>query len=121
MNDIIASIEDGNYIRPNQHTLLIQTQKNYIDQSAYPYIRLDDYAPTTNRTAIYLGPVKIKKAARAIYLPARARNAFGGIHSINMEFAMGKPGFNPHNLVFCTEEGHPFDAKVLEDGFHTIS
>ena len=29
-------------------------------------------------------------------------------------------GFNPHELVFYTEEGHPFEAKVLEDGFQKI-
>lgn len=29
-------------------------------------------------------------------------------------------GLNPHNLVFCTEEGHPLEAKVLEDGFQKI-
>jgi len=102
-----------------RHTLS-RLKKFDINQSAYPYICLDNYAPETNRTAIYLGPVKTRKAARTIYLPARAKEAFSAIRSINMEFAAGKLGFNPHGLVFCTEEGHPFEAKVLEDGFQQI-
>ena len=32
----------------------------------------------------------------------------------------GKSDFNPHNLVFCTEDGHCLDAKTLEEGFHQI-
>lgn len=99
---------------------LSRLKKFDVSRSAYPYIRLDGYAPETNKTAIYLGPVKTKKAARAIYLPPRAKTALLVIRSINTEFAMGKSRFNPHNLVFCTEEGHPFEAKVLEDGFQQI-
>ncbi len=102
-----------------RHTLS-RLKKFDVSQSAYPYIRLDAYAPETNRTAIYLGPVKTKKAARIIYLPVRAKEALLVIRSIHTEFATGKSGFNPHNLVFCTEEGHPFEAKVLEDGFQQI-
>lgn len=45
-----------------RHTLS-RLQKFDINQSAYQYIRLDTYAPKTNRTAIYLGPVKTKKAS----------------------------------------------------------
>lgn len=81
---------------------------------------MDTYAPKTNRTAIYLGPVKTKKAVRTIYLPVRAKEAFLEIHAIREELAKGKPDFNPHNLVFCTEEGHPLEVKVLEDGFQQI-
>jgi len=102
-----------------RHTLS-RLKKFDVSQSAYPYVRLDTYAPETNRTAIYLGPVKMKKAARIIYLPVRAKEALLVIHSIHTEFAAGKSEFNPHNLVFCTEEGHPFEAKVLEDGFQQI-
>lgn len=50
----------------------------------------------------------------------RAKEALFMIREINIEFAEGKSDFNPHNLVFCTEEGHPFEAKVLEDGFKKI-
>ncbi len=102
-----------------RHTLS-RLKKFDVSQSAYPYIRLDDYAPETNKTAIYLGPVKTKKAARTIYLPPRAKTAIRVIRSINMDFATGTPGFDPHDLVFCTEEGHPLEAKVLEEGFQRI-
>lgn len=102
-----------------RHTLS-RLQKFNINQSAYQYIRLDTYAPKTNRTAIYLGPVKTKKAARTIYLPVRAKEAFLEIRTISEKLAEGKLDFNPHNLVFCTEEGHPLEVKVLEDGFQQI-
>ena len=102
-----------------RHTLS-RLQKFDINQSAYQYIRLDTYAPKTNRTAIYLGPVKTKKAARTIYLPVRAKEAFLEIRTISKKLAEGKLDFNPHNLVFCTEEGHPLEVKVLEDGFQQI-
>ncbi len=42
------------------------------------------------------------------------------LQSIYTEFATGKSEFDPHNLVFCTEEGHPFEPKILEDGFQQI-
>ena len=102
-----------------RHTLS-RLKKFNISKSAYPYIQLDTYAPKTNQTAIYLGPVKTKKAARIIYLPARAKAALLEICAISAELADGKSDFNPHNLVFCTEDGHPFEAKVLEDGFQKI-
>lgn len=102
-----------------RHTMS-RLKKFDVSKTAYPYIQLDTYAPKTNRTAIYLGPVKTKKSARTIYLPMRAKEALFMIREINTEFAEGKSDFNPHNLVFCTEEGHPFEAKVLEDGFQKI-
>lgn len=102
-----------------RHTLS-RLKKFNISKSAYPYIQLDTYAPKTNRTAVYLGPVKTKKAARIIYLPVRAKAALLEICAISAELADGKSDFNPHNLVFCTEDGHPFEAKVLEDGFQKI-
>lgn len=43
-----------------RHTLS-RLKKFNVSKSAYPYIQLDTYAPKTNRTAIYLGPVKTKK------------------------------------------------------------
>ena len=102
-----------------RHTLSRLTKFD-VSQSSYPYIRLDTYAPETNRTAIYLGPVKTKKAARMIYLPPRAKDALVRLRTINLELSFGRPVFNPHDLVFCTEEGHPLDAKVLEDEFRGI-
>lgn len=96
---------------------LSRLEKFDVTKSAYPYIQLDTYAPETNRTAVYLGPVKTRKAARTIYLPVRAKEALLVIRAINTEFANGKSDFNPHGLVFCTEEGHPLDAKVLEESF----
>ncbi len=99
-----------------RHTLS-RLPKFDIHSSAYQYIQLDTYAPKTNRTAIYLGPVKTKKAVRTIYLPVRAKEALLEIRAISAELAEGKSDFNPHNLVFCTEEGHPLEIKVLEDGF----
>ena len=102
-----------------RHTLS-RLKKFDVSKSAYPYIRLDAYAPETNRTALYLGPVKTKKAVRTIYLPARAKGALLVIRTISTEFADVKSDFNPHDLVFCTEEGHPFEAKVLEEGFQKI-
>lgn len=88
-----------------------------VSQSAYPYIRLDLYAPEQNRTAIYLGPVKTKKAVRTIYLPQRAKEAFLVMRAIETQLAAGRPGFNPNGLVFCTEEGHPLEAKTLKEFF----
>lgn len=102
-----------------RHTLS-RLKKFDVSQSAYPYIRLDTYAPESNRTAIYLGPVKTRKSARTIYLPQRAKDALTLLHSIGTQFASGRSEFNPHDLVLCTEEGHPLDAKVLEDGFQSI-
>ena len=102
-----------------RHTLS-RLEKFDVTKSAYPYIQLDTYAPETNRTAIYLGPVKTTKAVRTIYLPVRAKKALLVIHAISTELANGKPNFNPHDLVFCTKEGHPLDAKVLEEGFQKI-
>ena len=102
-----------------RHTLS-RLKKFDITKSAYQYIQLDAYAPETNRTAIYLGPVKTKKAVRIIFLPARAKEALLVIRAISAEFADGKSYFNHHDLVFCTKEGHPFEAKVLEDGFQQI-
>lgn len=112
-----VDLENG--IMKIRHTLS-RLKKFDVAQSGYQYIRLDDYAPEANRTAIYLGPVKTKKAARTIYLPTRAKEAFLKICAISEKLAEGKPCFNPHNLVFCTEEGHPLEAKVLEDGFQQI-
>ena len=43
-----------------RHTLS-RLKKFDVTKSAYQYIQLDTYAPKTNRTAIYLGPVKTKK------------------------------------------------------------
>lgn len=43
-----------------RHTLS-RLKKFDINQSAYPYTRLDGYAPETNKTAIYLGQLKLKK------------------------------------------------------------
>ena len=112
-----VDLEDG--IMKIRHTLS-RLKKFDVSKSAYPYIRLDAYAPETNRTALYLGPVKTKKAVRTIYLPARAKEALLVIRAISTEFADVKSDFNPHDLVFCTEEGHPFEAKVLEEGFQKI-
>lgn len=112
-----VDLEDG--IMKIRHTLS-RLKKFDVSKSAYPYIRLDAYAPETNRTALYLGPVKTKKAVRTVYLPARAKGALLVIRTISTEFADVKSDFNPHDLVFCTEEGHPFEAKVLEEGFQKI-
>ena len=102
-----------------RHTVS-RLRKFDVSQSAYPYVRLDTYAPETNRTAVYLGPVKTKKATRMIYLPVRAKDALLMIRSITAEFAEGNIEFNPHNLVFCTEDGHPYEVKTLEEGFQKI-
>lgn len=102
-----------------RHTLS-RLEKFDVTKSAYPYIQLDTYAPETNRTAIYLGPVKTRKAVRTIYLPVRAKAALRVIRTISAEFANEKPNFNLHNLVFCTKAGHPLDAKALEEGFQKI-
>lgn len=85
------------------------------------YIRVDGYAPEANKTAIYLGPVKTVKGIRTIYLPKRAKQAFQALKEIHEEeFASQGSGFNQHNLIFITEEGHCLDTKVLEKDFHKI-
>ena len=91
-----------------------------VELSPYTYIRLDDYAPKSNRTALYLGPVKTKKSARTVYLPDRALQAFAQIRSITDQLSNGRSQFNPHNMVFCTPEGHPYEPKTLEEGFQNI-
>lgn len=91
-----------------------------VELSPYPYIRLDDYAPKSNRTALYLGPVKTKKSARTVYLPDRALQAFTQIKSITDQLSNGRSQFNPHDMVFCTPEGHPYEPKTLEEGFQDI-
>lgn len=95
-------------------------KKFNVELSPYSYIRLDDYAPQSNHTALYLGPVKTKKSARTVYLPTRALQAFVEIKSITQQLSNGKAQFNPHNMVFCTEEGHPYEPKTLEEGFQNI-
>ena len=50
----------------------------------------------------------------------RAKEAFLEIRIICEKLVEGKPNFNPHNLVFCTEEGYPLEVKVLEYGFQQI-
>lgn len=42
------------------------------------------------------------------------------MRTIGTRFALGRPGFNSNNLVFCTEEGHPLEAKALEEYFWYI-
>jgi len=112
-----VDLENG--VMKIRHTLS-RLKKFDTTKSAYTYIQLDTYAPETNQTAIYLGPVKTRKAVRTIYLPERAKEALFMLREISAEISEGKSEFNPHNLVFCTEEGHPLDAKVLEDGFQQI-
>jgi len=112
-----VDLENG--VMKIRHTLS-RLKKFDTTKSAYTYIQLDTYAPETNQTAIYLGPVKTRKAVRTIYLPERAKEALLMLREISAEISEGKSEFNPHNLVFCTEEGHPLDAKVLEDGFQQI-
>lgn len=99
---------------------LSRLKKFDTSKSPYTYIRLDPYAPSSNRTALYLGPVKTQKSVRTIYLPARAIQAFQTIRMIQEEYADQLSVNNPYDLVFCTEEGHPYEAKVLEEGFHQI-
>ena len=91
-----------------------------VNRSAYTYIRIDEYAPEDNTTALYLGPVKTKKGVRTIYLPDRAMQAFLALKELRDEYAVKRPNFNRHDLVFCTEEGHCLDSKALEEGFHKI-
>ena len=102
-----------------KHTVS-RLRKFDVNRSAYHYIRIDHYAPESNKTALYLGPVKTPKGLRTIYLPDRALRAFLALKEWNDKYAKMRPSFNPHNLVFCTEDGHCLDTKVLEEGFHQI-
>ena len=36
------------------------------------------------------------------------------------QYMRENPDFNPHDLVFCTKDGHCLDSKTLEEGFHQI-
>lgn len=102
-----------------KHTVS-RLKKFDVNRSAYTYVRIDDYAPESNKTALYLGPVKPPKGLRTIYLPNRATQAFLALKEWNDRYMRGKSGFNPHNLVFCTEDGHCLDAKMLGEDFHQI-
>lgn len=102
-----------------KHTVS-RLKKFDVSRSAYPYIRIDDYAPESNKTALYLGLVKTPKGIRTIYLPNRAAQAFWALKELNDRYMRGKSDYNSHNLVFCTENGHCLDAKALEEGFHQI-
>lgn len=42
------------------------------------------------------------------------------IKDITAQYERGQGSFNPHDLVFCTPEGHPLEIKALEDGFQSI-
>lgn len=102
-----------------KHTVS-RLRKFDVNRSAYRYIRIDDYAPERNKTALYLGPVKTPKGLRTIYLPDRALRAFIALKERNDKYTRIRPNLNPHNLVFCTEDGHCLDPKVLEEDFHQI-
>lgn len=102
-----------------RHTLS-RLKKFDVTRSSYTYIRIDEYAPEENKTALYLGPVKTVKGIRTIYLPDRAMRAFVELKAIKEEFTEFDPQFNKHDLVFCTKEGHCLDPKVLEEDFHDI-
>lgn len=112
-------VDLGNGCIKVKHTVA-RLKKFDVSKSAYPYIRIDDYAPESNKTAIYLGPVKTPKGIRTIYLPNRAMRAFQVLEEIAHGYAGDKPDFNPHNLVFCTEDGHCLASKTLEEDFHQI-
>ena len=102
-----------------RHTLS-RLKKFDVTRSTYSYIRIDDYAPQDNKTAIYLGPVKTVKGVRTIYLPDRALKAFEDLNAFHERYAGRGQEFNPHDLVFCTKEGHCLDAKVLQEDFDEI-
>ena len=46
--------------------------------------------------------------------------AFIDLKVVKERYAVLNPQFNPHDLVFCTKEGHCLDTKVLEEDFHDI-
>lgn len=95
-------------------------KKFNVELSPYPYIRLDDYAPQSNHTALYLGPVKTKSPhGRSICRHGPCRHLRRS-SPITQQLSNGKAQFNPHNMVFCTEEGHPYEPKTLEEGFQNI-
>lgn len=75
-----------------KHTLS-RLKKFDTTKLAYTYIQLDTYALKTNQTAIYLGPVKTRKAARTIYLPERAKEALFMLCEISAEISEGRSEF----------------------------
>lgn len=91
-------------------------------QSIKGEIKAGDYtiipADPNNKTALMIGHVKTQKANRVIYLPQKAMEALSHFKDWQEEMKL-KSGarFNKMNLVICTEQGLPVDARTYQDVF----
>lgn len=99
---------------------LSRLKKFSAEDSAYKYIRVDKYAPKKNKTGLYLGPVKTKKANRRIYLPPSVREALLDIKKIHERYQAQNIYQNSFDLVFCTETGRPYDPRTFETEYKEI-
>lgn len=102
-----------------RHTLS-RLKKFELSAHAKDYIRVDKYADPNNKTALYMGPVKTKKANRTIYLPKSVRIALNELLLIQTRYMKnycGECEFNPYGFVLCNVDGRSIEQKVLETGF----
>ena len=86
------------------------------------FIRVDTYACKDNKTGVYLGLVKTRKANRLIYLPGSVRKALLELREIQDQYIKEHSGdsFNPLGFVLCAKNGRHMDPKAFEDGFKEI-
>ena len=100
---------------------LARFNKQEVKKSPYKYTQVDQYyAPDDNKTALFLGPVKTAKSNRVIYMPQSVRQAILDIKEIQSHYLQQGERFNPHNFLFCTEDGHPYDPQTAVKHFKQI-
>jgi len=111
---------EENYIKINQTLCRLQNFKT--NSSNSNYIKIDTYASKKNKTAIYLGPVKTKKANRIIYLTNDAKSALISLFEIGDKYQQESEhdSFNPYGFVLCSKEGKSLEPRVFDDGFKKI-
>ena len=103
-----------------KHTVS-RLKKFDVSRSAYPYIRIDDYAPESNKTALYLGPVKTSKGIRTIYLPNRAAQVFLAIKEWNDQYMRKNRGLIHTTWCFVQKMGIALTQRRLKKVFIKFS
>lgn len=98
------------------------TRIRHPHNSLSQYKRIDDWAPISNKTGLYLGPVKTNRANRTVYLTDNAKYALLKLmRNQSILRATNKGEFNPHGFALCSTSGRPIDPKYFEAHFHKIA